>query len=109
MVEGEFESSEGTEPVGFSHSDFGLVVQTLDYTAGEQFLGPKIVQDQFAMLTQRASDLLHRLDAGPHDLAAPFIEELSRPDRGVVIPELLESFFEKISGDGLQVVAKQIA
>jgi hypothetical protein len=52
VIEGQFESAECAEPVRFSHSDFGFVIQTLDHTAGEQFLGAKIVEDQFAMLTQ---------------------------------------------------------
>ena len=42
-------------------------------------------------------------------MAAPFIEELSGPGGRVVIPELLKSFLEKVSADGLQVVAEQIA
>jgi hypothetical protein len=46
------------------------------------------------MLTQRAGDLLHGLNAGPHDLAAPVIEELSGPDGRVVVPELLKGFLQ---------------
>ncbi len=38
----------------------------------------------------------------------PFVEELSRPGGGVVIPELLKRFLEKIGADRLQVVAQQI-
>src|SRR6202140_4113061 len=97
MIEGEFEDAEGAEPVGFSHSDFGFVVQALDNAAGKQLLSPEIVEDQIAVFAQRAGDLLHRLDAGAHHLAAPFIEELSSPSDGAVIPELLEGFLEKIT------------
>ena len=61
------------------------------------------------MLTQGPGDLLHGLDAGPHGLAAPFIEELSGPGGRVVIPELLKCFLEKVSADGPQVVAEQVA
>src|SRR5215469_16701535 len=61
------------------------------------------------MLTEGASDCLHRLDAGAHGLPAPFIEELASPGGRVVIPELLEGFLEKVSPDGLQVVAEQVA
>ena len=50
MIEGEFEDAVGAKAVGFSHGDFGLVVQTLDDAAGEQLLGPEIVKDEFAML-----------------------------------------------------------
>ena len=73
------------------------------------FLSPEIVEDQLAVLAERAGDLLHGLDAGSHGLAAPFVEELAGPGGRVVIPELLEGFLEKVSADGLQVVAQQIA
>jgi hypothetical protein len=73
------------------------------------FLRPEVVEDEFAVLTQRAGDLLHRLNPGPHGLAAPFVEELAGPGGGVVVPELLEGFLEQVRADGLQVVAEQIA
>ena len=60
------------------------------------------------MLMQGAGDFLHRLDAGAHGLPVPFIEELASPGGRVVIPELLEGFLEKVSPDGLQVVAEQV-
>jgi hypothetical protein len=48
-------------------------------------------------------------NAGAHRLPAPFVQELSRPGGGVVIPELLKRFLEKVSADRLQVVAEQVA
>ena len=42
------EAAEGAEPVRFSHSDFGFVVQTLDDAAGKQLLSPEVVEDRFA-------------------------------------------------------------
>jgi len=72
-------------------------------------LRPEIIEDEFTMLTEGAGDFLHRLDAGAHGLPAPFIEELASPGGRVVIPELLEGFLEKVSPDGLQVVAEQVA
>ena len=42
-------------------------------------------------------------------MPAPFVEKFAGPSRRVVIPELLKGFLEKISPDGLQVVAKEIA
>jgi hypothetical protein len=80
-----------------SHGDFGLVVQALDDAAGKQFLSSDVVQDQFTMQAQRPSDLLHRLDAGAHRVATPFVEELPGPCGRVVIPELLKGFLEKVS------------
>ena len=35
VIEGEFEDAIGAEAVGFSHSDFGLVVQALHDAAGK--------------------------------------------------------------------------
>ena len=109
MIESEFEAAEGAEAIGFSDGDFGFVVQALDDAAGKQLLSPEIVQDEFAVLAQGAGDFLHGLDAGAHGLSAPLVEELAGPGGRVVIPELLKGFLEKVSADGLQVVAEQIA
>ena len=70
---------------------------------------PLVVEDELTVLAQRAGDLLHGLDAGTHGLPAPFVEELVGPGRRVVIPNLLESFLEKVSPDGLEVVAEEVA
>jgi hypothetical protein len=53
VIKGQLESAEGAEPVGVS----------LDDAAGEQFVSPEIVENQFAMLTQGAGDLLYGFDA----------------------------------------------
>jgi hypothetical protein len=53
VIESQFEDSVGTEAVGFSHSDFGLVIETFHHAAGNQLLGPEVVEDEFAVLTQR--------------------------------------------------------
>ena len=50
MIEREFEAAERSESVGFSHSDFSFVVETLHDAAGKQFLSAKIVENQFAVL-----------------------------------------------------------
>ena len=49
MVEGKFEHSVGAKAVGFSHGDFGFIVQTFDDAAGEQLLSAEIVEDEFAV------------------------------------------------------------
>jgi hypothetical protein len=46
MIQRGFRDVEGSESVGFSHGQFGLVVETLDHTAGELLPGAEIVQDQ---------------------------------------------------------------
>ena len=89
--------------------NFGLVIQNLHHAAGNELLSPEVVEDQFPVLPAGAGDLLHGLNTGPHGLATPFIEELAGPGGRVVLPELLEGFLEKVSPDGFQVVAKQIA
>src|SRR5208283_5080898 len=109
MIERKFEAAERAETVGFSHGDFSLVVQTLDDSAGKQLLSAEIVEDQFAVLAQRPGDLLHRLDARAHHLPTPIIKKLPGPSGRVVIPELLKGFLQKVSTNGLQVVAEQIA
>ena len=59
MIEGKFEDTEGAEAVGFSHGDFGFVVQALNDAAGKELLSAEIVEDQLAVLTQRPSDFLY--------------------------------------------------
>jgi hypothetical protein len=108
VIEGQFEYAVRAKAVRFSHGDFGSVIQALDDTTGNQLLNPEGVEDELAVLTQGAGNLLHRLDAGPHDLATPFVEEFAGPRGRVVIPELLKNFLEQISADGLQVVTEQI-
>jgi len=49
VIEREFEDAEGAEPVSFSHSDFGLVVQALDYAARKLFSGTKIIKGELAV------------------------------------------------------------
>src|SRR3954454_11101918 len=87
----------------------GLVVQALHDAAGKQLLSAKIVQDEFAMIAERAGDLLHWFDAGSHGLAAPLVEELAGPDGRIVFPKLLKGFLEKVGPDSLEVVAQKIA
>jgi len=39
VIESKFEDTEGAEAIGFSHGDFGFVVQTLHDAAGKQLRG----------------------------------------------------------------------
>ena len=71
MIERKFEAAESAETVGFSHSDFSLIVQTLDNSAGKQLLSAEIVEDQFAVLAEGPGDVLHGLDARAHHLPTP--------------------------------------
>jgi len=50
VIERKFEAAERAETVGFSHGDFGLVVQALHDAAGQHLLSAEIVQDEFAMI-----------------------------------------------------------
>src|SRR5271169_4016998 len=49
MIQGDFCHMEGAEAVGFSHGQFGLVVETLNDAAGELLFGSEVVQDQRAV------------------------------------------------------------
>ena len=42
-------------------------------------------------------------------ITAPFVEKLAGPCGRLIIPELLKDFLEKVSTDGFQVIAKNIA
>ena len=49
MIQRGFRDVEGTEAVGFSHGQFGLVVEALDHTARLLLSGAEVVQDQRAV------------------------------------------------------------
>jgi hypothetical protein len=51
MVQRDFRDVEGAKSVGFSHGQFGFVVEALDDAAGERFLGAEVIQDQLTVPT----------------------------------------------------------
>jgi hypothetical protein len=51
VIEGKFEYAVGAKPVGFSHGDFGLVIQALHHAARDQLLSSEVVEDELAVLT----------------------------------------------------------
>ena len=59
------------------------------------------------MSTNGAGEFLDRVDARAQSPGAPLIDELAGPGRGVVLPELLELFFEQIGAHALQVVGSK--
>src|SRR5665213_684019 len=109
MIERESYTSEGSKAIGFSHGDFGFVVQSFDDAAGELIACAEIIEQQFAMSAHRAGEFLHRFDSRSQGLGAPRIQEFAGPDGRVVFPELLELFLQKVGTHALQVVANQIA
>lgn len=92
VVESQFSDSEGSESVGFSHGDFGLVVEALDYPAGEQLLGLEVVEDEIAvraeaMTIRRDWERLALLRINGFDYAE------SRPKRSVIcVPFAMVNF-----------------
>jgi hypothetical protein len=71
VVEGDFGDAEGSESVGFSHGELGLVVEALDDAAGELFSGAEIIEDEFAVAAQGC-------------YSGVFIPRLARPDAMVM-------------------------
>src|SRR5690349_21274798 len=103
MIERDFRDTEGAVAVGFSQGHFSLVVEALDDAAGEGLPGTEVVQDQRAVRAERPDHLLHRFDARAHDLAAPLIEELARPGRRVVVPELLDRKSTRLNSSHVEI------
>jgi len=77
VIQGRFGNSEGAEAVGFSDSNFDLVVEAFDDAAGKLFLRPKVVRDEGAVGTEHLDDLLQQFDPRAHRLITPLIEELA--------------------------------
>jgi hypothetical protein len=86
-----------------------LFFRPSDNSTGKQLLSAETGVDQFAVLAHRPGDLLHMLDPGAPQLPTPIIEELSGPGWGVIIPELLKGFLQKVSSHSLQAIAEQLS
>jgi hypothetical protein len=56
MIQGDFCNAEGAEAVGFSHGQFGFVVQALGDASGELLFGSEMVEDQFSVGAQGPGD-----------------------------------------------------
>ena len=87
---------EGAKAIGFSDTQFRLVVEALHNAAGHGPFGSEPVQDQGSMGAQHTGHLLHRLEARAHGAFAPAIEKLPGPVPGLVAPEELKVLFEQV-------------
>ena len=45
VIEREFGDAKSSEAIGFSHGDFGFVVQTLDHAAGELLFSLEVIEN----------------------------------------------------------------
>jgi hypothetical protein len=52
VIEGQFEDAERTKAVGFSHCNFGLVVQAFHGPAGDRLLRPKVIENELPVLAE---------------------------------------------------------
>ena len=50
VIEGEFEDAVGAKAIGFSHGEFGFVIQSFNDPAGKQFLSAEVVEDELAIV-----------------------------------------------------------
>jgi hypothetical protein len=99
---------ERAKSIGFSDTQFRLVVETLHDAAGDGPFGPEPVQDQGSMSAQHACHLLHRLQARAHGALTPPIEKAPGPVPGFVAPEELKVLFEQVGPNRLEVVLQQL-
>jgi len=107
MIQGGFSSMIGSEAIGFSGTQFRLVVEALNNAARELAFGPKPVQQQGPVSPQLARHLLHWLDLRSHCFCAPLVQKLARPEVRLVRPEQLELFLQQVAPDRLQIVAQK--
>src|SRR5690606_26482502 len=109
MVQGDFAVFVGSEAVGFSCRDSGLVVEPLGSAQREAPAGLEPVEQLGFVLTKRASEPLHRVQLRAHRARRPLAEESLRCPRGVVLPEVLEVLLEKKCAYRAQVAPEQLA
>ncbi len=108
MIQSDFSCIIGLKPIRFSGSQFRFGVKALNDPAGKLPFGPKPIQQQWPMVPQHTSNLLHGFNLRAHCFRAPFIQKLSGPIRRFVRPEELKLFFQKIASDRFQIVLQKI-
>ena len=86
MIEGEFETAEGAESVGFSHCEFGFVVQALDNPAGEELLSATAFPIGTKSILKKAIPYTHSITLSSRD------NVLSFEFAALSLRELLSSF-----------------
>src|SRR5208337_4379260 len=109
MKKGYFSSFISAEAIRSSERHFDLVVQTFDHAARNGLLGSEVVEQDLPMLGQTFGRLLEGGQAGAPDLSAPAVQELPRPSRRTVTPEVLEGGYQPIGADGRQTRMFQVA
>lgn len=105
MIEHDFSSSEGSEPIGFSGIQFELIVEALNNAAGNGLPGTKPIEKKLSMGTKHSRHFLHGLNSGPADSPTPAVQEYSRPVGRNIIPEKLKIFLEQITAYGPEVTS----
>jgi hypothetical protein len=71
VIEGQFETRYVRKPYDFLMVTLALLFKPFTTPLEIKLLSPEVVKDQLTMLVEGAGDLLHRLDARTHGLAAP--------------------------------------
>lgn len=97
----------GSEPIGFSGSQFCFVVESLNNAAGELAFSPKPVQQQRSMPPQLLRHFLRWLNLRSHRPLTPSVQKLACPIRRSVRPEQLKLLFTQLTPDRLQIVAQK--
>jgi hypothetical protein len=89
MVESGFARSVGAKPIGSFQRQFEFIIQPLNHPAGIELFGLKVIEQKLAVPLEDGGCFLEWFEPAAPDLPTPGVEELSRPARRVVSPEVL--------------------
>ena len=79
VINGDFAYFQGSLAVGFSDTQFDLVLQSLHDTPGELLLCPEPVENQLAVAANTSRDFLGLFQAASHRALKRAVEEPRRP------------------------------
>jgi len=108
MIQGNFQHVKGPETIGALGGHLGFVVESFHATEVNLSFRPEPFEQEFPVIAQHLGHLLHRRQPGTHGSCTPVVEELSRPDRQLVLPEPLEVLLEQVGPDRFEVAGEQI-
>ena len=108
MKQCKFDALWRAEAIRFSGCQFCFAVESLDDACRDGAQGEEPVEDQRPVPPQVLGDFLHRPKPALQGLSAPRLEELARPCRAGVFPELLELLTEQMGPDALEVVLQEL-
>lgn len=108
MIQCDFKQCWRSKTIGSFRGHLCLVIKTLHAAKSDLSFGTKPVEQESLVRAKHLGNLLHRLELGTYGSCTPLIKKLACPGWGLVLPETLKIFLEKVRLDRLEVAFEQI-